>query len=64
MEPKEPLRTYEGRGETLDEALVDAAGKALDDDFDRNRGREFIVVRHVVTVDNPRISEHRIDIGG
>jgi len=64
MEPKEPLRTYEGRGETLDEAFVDAASKALDDDRQRNLGRQFVVLRHVVTVDNPRISEHKVDIGG
>ncbi len=64
MEPKEPLRTYEGCGETLDEAFVDAARKALADDSERNLGRQFVVIRHVVTIDNPRISEHKVDIGG
>jgi len=64
MEPQEPLKSYEGRGETLDEAFLDAARKALDDDRDRNVGRQFVVIRHVVTVDNPRISEHRVAIGG
>ncbi len=64
MTTDDPLRAYEGRGKTLDEAFVDAASKALDDDYERNRGREFLVLRHIVTVDNPRISEHKVDIGG
>ena len=51
-----PLETYEGRGETLAEALEDAAAKAINKDI-ANVGREYIIVQHIVTVSNPRISE-------
>ncbi len=51
--------TYEGVGPTLDAALADAANSAVADSVD-NVGREFDVVRHYVTVSNPRISEHRV----
>lgn len=64
MGETEPLRSYDGRGETLEEALTDAASQAIHDDIKRNRGREFVIVRHVVTVENPRISEHRITLDG
>jgi uncharacterized protein YbbK (DUF523 family) len=53
--------TYEGTGETLDDAFLDAAERAVADSRD-NIGRTFEVVRHTVTVDNPRISEHRVVI--
>lgn len=56
-------KVYRGRGETQREALEDAAARALEDDRERNLGAEFTIVRHVVRIDNPRISEHIIDIG-
>ena len=60
----EAVRSYEGTAKTLDEALTDAARKALADDSDRNLGRQFVVLHAVVTVDNPRISEYKVVIGG
>lgn len=53
--------TYEGTGETLEEAFQDAANRAVADSGD-NVGRDFEVVRYVVTVANPRISQHRVVI--
>jgi len=64
MPNDEEPQIFQGVGETIDKALEDAATKALDRDRVRNLGREFQIVRHLVTVENPRISEHRIDIGG
>lgn len=51
--------TYEGIGPTLDAAFEDAANNAVADSAD-NVGKEFDVVRHYVTVSNPRISQHRV----
>lgn len=53
--------TYVGRGETLEQAFEDAAVRAIEDSRE-NAGRQFEVVRWVVTVDNPRISEHKVTI--
>jgi hypothetical protein len=63
MSNDEPLKVYEGRGETIGEALEGAAARALTDDRDGNLGAEFAILRHVVRVENPRISEHIITIG-
>lgn len=64
MMENETVRSYEGTGETLDKALTDAARKALADDSDRNLGRQFVILHAVVTVDNPRISEYKVVLGG
>jgi len=44
-------------------ALEDAAGKAVEKDV-ANVGKEYVVLHHIVTVSNPRISEHKISLGG
>ena len=62
-ESRVPLETYEGRGETLAEALEDAAVKAIDKNV-ANVGREYVIVQHIVTVSNPRISEHKVTVAG
>ena len=62
-ESRVPLETYEGRGETLAEALEDAAAKAIDKNI-ANVGREYVIVQHIVTVSNPRISEHKVTVAG
>lgn len=54
--------TFEGVGETLADALQDAAERAVAADYDGNVGRDFELVRITVTVDNPRISQHRVVI--
>lgn len=64
MEPGDDPQTYEGCGKTEDLALIDAATKALDADYERNLGREFQIVEHYVTIENPRISEHRVKLNG
>jgi hypothetical protein len=53
--------TYQGVGRTLDEAFEDVANNAVADSVG-NVGKEFDVVRWVVTVDNPRISQHKVVI--
>lgn len=62
-ESRQPIDTFEGRGETLAAALEDAAGRAVAKDA-ANIGKEYVVVQHVVTVSNPRISEHMILLAG
>ena len=51
----------EGRGETLREALEDAATKAIGKNV-ANDGKEYVIVSHTVTVSNPRISEHKVTL--
>ncbi len=58
-----PIDTFDGRGDTFAEALEDAAGKAVEKDV-ANVGKEYVVLHHIVTVSNPRISEHKISLGG
>jgi hypothetical protein len=58
-----PIDTFDGRGDTFAEALEDAAGKAVEKDV-ANVGKEYVVLHHIVTVSNPRISEHKITLGG
>lgn len=54
-------RTYTGTGETMKDALQDAAEQAVADSRD-DVGVEFDIVRHIVVVDNPRISQHKVTI--
>ena len=58
-----PIETFDGRGDTFADALEDAAGKAVEKDV-ANVGKEYVVLHHIVTVSNPRISEHKISLGG
>ena len=58
-----PIDTFDGRGDTFADALEDAAGKAVEKDV-ANVGKEYVVLHHIVTVSNPRISEHKITLGG
>jgi len=58
-----PIDTFDGRGDTFAEALEDAAGKAVEKDV-ANVGKEYVVLHHIVTISNPRISEHKITLGG
>ncbi len=58
-----PIDTFDGRGDTFADALEDAAGKAVEKDV-ANVGKEYVVLHHIVTVSNPRISEHKISLGG
>ena len=58
---RRPIETIEGTGGSLAEALEDAARKAVDANA-ANVGKEYVVLYHVVTVDNPRISEHKITL--
>ena len=60
---KRPIEEIDGFGETFAEALEDAARKAIDKNI-ANDGKEYVVLHHLVTVSNPRISEHKIKIGG
>jgi hypothetical protein len=60
---RRPIETFEGRGETLAEALEDAATRAVEKDL-ANVGKQYVVLYHLVTVSNPRISEHVIGLGG
>jgi hypothetical protein len=62
-EKRAPIEEFDGRGETFDEALADAAQKAIGKNV-ANDGKEYVVLHHLVTVSNPRISEHRIKLGG
>jgi hypothetical protein len=62
-ESRRPIETFDGMGETFAEALEDAAGKAVEKDV-ANVGKEYVVLHHIVTVSNPRISEHKIKLGG
>lgn len=62
-ESRQPIETFEGRGETLADALEDAAGRAVAKNV-ANVGKEYVVVQHIVTVSNPRISEHMIVLAG
>jgi hypothetical protein len=58
-----PIETFEGAGETLADALEDAARKAITKNV-ANDGKQYVVLHHLVTVSNPRISEHKITLGG
>ena len=58
-----PIETFDGRGDTFADALEDAAGKAVEKDV-ANVGKEYVVLHHIVTISNPRISEHKITLGG
>jgi hypothetical protein len=58
---RRPLEMIEGRGETLREALEDAATKAIGKNV-ANDGKEYVIVSHTVTVSNPRISEHKVTL--
>lgn len=60
---KRPIEEFDGIGETFAEALEDAASKAIEKNV-ANDGKEYVVLHHLVTVSNPRISEHKIKIGG
>ena len=60
-ESRRPLEMVEGRGETLHEALEDAATKAIGKNV-ANDGKEYVIVSHTVTVSNPRISEHKVTL--
>lgn len=62
-EERKPIDTYDGSGETLVDALDDAARKAIAANV-ANDGKEFVVLHHLVTVSNPRISEHKVVLGG
>ncbi|HET6682333.1 MAG TPA: hypothetical protein VFG75_01445 [Gaiella sp.] len=62
-ESRQPIETFEGRGETVADALEDAATKAVAKNV-MNVGKEYVVVQHIVTVSNPRISEHKIVLAG
>ena len=60
---RRPIETFDGVGESFHDALEDAAGKAVEKDV-ANVGKEYVVLHHIVTVSNPRISEHKITLGG
>jgi hypothetical protein len=60
---KRPIEEFDGFGKTLEEALENAASKAIEKSA-ANDGKEYVVLHHLVTVSNPRISEHKIKIGG
>ncbi len=60
---KRPIEEFDGYGETFAEALDDAAKNAIEKDV-ANDGKEYVVLHHIVTVSNPRISEHKIKLGG
>ncbi|HET8742766.1 MAG TPA: hypothetical protein VFM41_09100 [Gaiella sp.] len=62
-ESRNPIEEFDGRGETFDDALEDAARKVIDENV-ANDGKEYVVLHHIVTVSNPRISEHKIKLGG
>ena len=62
-ESRRPLETFEGTGETLHDALEDAATKAIGKDI-ANDGKEYVILSHTVTVSNPRISEHKVTLAG
>jgi hypothetical protein len=62
MPDKVPIHEIEGCGETFEEALENAAAKITLND--ENIGKEYVVLHHLVTVSNPRISEHKIKLGG
>ena len=57
------LEIWEGKGETLHDALEDAARQAIGKSI-ANDGRQYVIVQHVVTVSNPRISEHKVTLAG
>lgn len=60
---KRPIEEFDGYGETFAEALDDAARKAVAKNI-ANDGKQYVVLHHLVTVSNPRISEHVIKLGG
>jgi hypothetical protein len=60
---RKPIEMFAGSGETLVDALEDAASKAVEKNV-ANVGKEYVVLQHLVTVSNPRISEHKIVLGG
>lgn len=62
-EGDQPLDTFEGRGESLEKALEDAARKAIGKNI-ANDGKQYVVVSYLVKVSNPRISEHMITLAG
>lgn len=62
-EKRIPIEEFDGYGRTFDEALEDAATKVINRNI-ANDGKEYVVLHHLVTVSNPRISEHKIKLGG
>lgn len=62
-ENRTPIDVFDGSGETLAEALEDAAQKAISKNV-ANDGKQYVILHHLVTVSNPRISEHKVVIGG
>ena len=62
-ESRRPIETFDGVGESFHDALEDPAGKAVEKDV-ANVGKEYVVLHHIVTISNPRISEHKITLGG
>jgi hypothetical protein len=60
---RRPIETFDGVGESFVDALEDAAGKAVEKDV-ANVGKEYVVLHHIVTISNPRISEHTSTLGG
>ncbi len=56
------IEIFNGHGRTLTAALNDAARAAITKDR-ANVGKEYVVLAHVVTVSNPRISEHKVVLG-
>jgi hypothetical protein len=59
---RRPIEMVEGSGETLRDALEDAAARAVEKNV-ANVGKEYVVLQHTVTVSNPRISEHKVVLG-
>ncbi len=62
-ESRMPIEEFEGRGDSFEKALEDAARQAIDRNV-MNDGKQYVVLHHIVTVSNPRISEHVIKLGG
>ncbi len=60
---RSPIEEFDGCGETFADALQDAAEKVIAKSS-ANDGKEYVVLHHIVTVSNPRISEHKIKLGG
>ena len=53
-ETRRPLEMFEGKGDTLHDALENAANQAIEKNI-ANDGKEYVIVSHTVTVSNPRI---------
>ncbi|HTK24756.1 MAG TPA: hypothetical protein VL264_11055 [Gaiella sp.] len=60
-ETRRPLEMFEGKGDTLHDALENAANQAIEKNI-ANDGKEYVIVSHTVTVSNPRISEHKVTL--